>query len=72
MTNVNGVIKSANKKKSANLKIKCKGEFVAKNENGNNVKLQNVLCASDVSRNIISLRKVINSGTGVDLSEQEI
>ncbi len=68
----NGIIKSANKNESANLKIQCKGDFVTKGENGGNVNLRNVLCAPEVLRNILSLRKIINSGVGVTLSKQGI
>ncbi len=48
------------------------GDFITKGENGGNVNLKNVLCAPEVSRNILSLRKIINSGVGVTLSNQGI
>ena len=68
----NGVIRSANKSSSANLKVECKGEILSKNNSGGNIKLQNVLCAPQVSRNIISLRKVVNAGIDVNITNQGI
>ncbi|KAK7580453.1 hypothetical protein V9T40_001082 [Parthenolecanium corni] len=67
-----GEIKCANKNQSANLKIKGSGCLNTIRENNKNIKLNNVLVAPDISRNIVSLRKVVNTGVTVGLSTEGI
>lgn len=73
MLKVNGgVIRCANKNSSADVKIERVGDLNIQTEGGKSVILQNVLYAPDIAQNIISLRKVINSGIKVVLSREGI
>lgn len=65
-------IKSANKNSSADLKIEKTGELVAKGVGGNIIELKNVLYSKNLSKNLLSVRKLINKGVTATFSDKDI
>lgn len=56
-------IKSANKDIKADLKVEFAGTILTKSENERVVKLKDVLYSKSVSKNLFSIRKLINRCT---------
>ena len=69
----NKTIKSANKNEVADIIIDGKGDLLLySNSNKSNViKLLNVITAKDVSENLLSLRKLADSGLSIYLDDKE-
>lgn len=65
-------IKGVNSDKGADLKIKYKGVINVKLSSGRVEKLKNVLYSKHLSKNLFSLRKLVNKGALVNLSEDGI
>ena len=66
-----GVIKSANKSKAADIEIDGIGDLYLKS-NKNKIKLTNVLAAQNISENLISLRRFADLGLGIYLDNKEL
>jgi len=65
-------IKGANKDMKADLNVEYTGKIIAKGRRGKIIKLNNVLCTRNISRNLFSLRKLINKGAEVTLKRSGI
>lgn len=65
-----GIIKSANSK--ADLKVEYKGTIIAKGYNGKIIKLNNVLYSKNLSKNLFSIRKLIDKGVLININKNEI
>lgn len=68
----NGIIRSANKNSKANLKVERVGEMLLKDNLGRIIKLNRVLQTRDVSKNLISLRRLVNNGMKINLNNKSI
>lgn len=68
------VIKSANKNKEADITIDGKGDLILETNNAKNetLKLTNVLAASNISENLISLRKFADIGLEIYLDDKKL
>lgn len=66
------VIKCANKNKSANIKIDGRGDLLLTTNNGNNIRLTNVLVANEVAENLISLRHFVEAGLSIRLDDKTL
>ena len=65
------MIKFANKNKSADIKIDGKGDlFLYSRRDNNTIKLTNVVKANDLSENLISLSKFVDTGLGIYLDNK--
>lgn len=62
-----GIIKSANSK--ADLKVEYKGTIIAKGNNGKIIKLNNVLYSKNLSKNLFSIRKLIDKGVLININK---
>lgn len=67
-----GTIRSANKNSQANLKVERVGEMVIKDYLGRIIKLNRVLQTKDVSKNLLSLRRLVNNGMKINLNAKSI
>ena len=65
-------IKSANKNKSADIKIDGKGNSLSKSNNDSNkiVESTNVIAAKDIAKNLLSLRKFADAGSSIYLDNE--
>lgn len=62
-------IRSANKNKSANIQIDGRGNLYLKPKTNNKICLLNVISASNISDNLLSLRKFAEAGYGIYLDD---
>lgn len=69
-----GVIKNANKDRRADIKIDSKGDlyFNVKDLENNRITLTNVLAASEISENLISMRKFAEAGLIIYLDDERL
>uniref|UniRef100_A0ABD2WNV4 Uncharacterized protein n=1 Tax=Trichogramma kaykai TaxID=54128 RepID=A0ABD2WNV4_9HYME len=67
-----GEIKSANKNKSANIKINGIGNLTFYSENNKEIILWNILAAEGIADNLLSLRKFADAGFGIFLDNKEL
>uniref|UniRef100_A0ABD2XS88 CCHC-type domain-containing protein n=1 Tax=Trichogramma kaykai TaxID=54128 RepID=A0ABD2XS88_9HYME len=67
-----GEIKSANKNKSANIKIDGMGNLTFYSENKKEIILWNILAAEGIADNLLSLRKFADAGFGIFLDNKEL
>ena len=65
-------MRSANKNSDADLIIERKGEIHVRGRKNNIIKLKNVLCSRRASRNLFSLRKIVNRGASILLNNTSI
>lgn len=67
-----GLIRSANKNKSAAIKIDGRGNLFLESNQGENetIELTNVLAAKDISNNLISLRRFADAGLAIYLVDE--
>ena len=65
-------LKSANKSSDADMIIERKGEIHVKGKKNRMLKLKNVLCTTKASRNLFSLRKIVNNGAKIVLDNTSI
>ena len=67
-----GVIKSANKNKVADIMIDGRGDLLLKSNSpaGSIIKLSNVIAAKDISENLLSLRKLVDAGFCINLDNK--
>lgn len=67
-----GNIQRENKDTSANLKTEGKGIIELKNTRDELIRLENIIYARDLSKNLISLRKFADEGLGIYLVSERI
>ena len=67
-----GVIKTANKSKKANIKIDGKGNLYLNNSENKTIKLSNIIAAHNTSDNLLSLRKCAEVWYGVYRDDTEL
>ena len=66
-------IRSANSSRKANIKIDGRGNLYLSSHNSEkNVHLKNVIAASDISDNLLSLRKFADAGYGIYLDDEKL
>ena len=67
-----GVIRCANKSSKANLETEREGLVEIVTKNGKRFSIENVICAKDLSENLLSLRRFAELGLGIYLVNKRI
>lgn len=66
------MIKCANKNSAADLKTEGEGQIEVTLDNGQTLKVDNVICAKALSDNLLSLRKFAEMGLSIYLDKEKI